>query len=317
MRTSGFILWICLFCLSPPLSGTALSAALVPLDDAELADVRGQSGIAIAIDRLKIYYFDDGLAISDTVDGVDYTNNNRLGFYDIMISINRLTTNFGFTLRVYQNQWYYTMVALEALRYEGLDMPAIDMNMDVYVLDFAFYDAATATTSELGGLYVAGFSPSEFALYAAPLGSIQNSAAGIARTGLGFQLETRLEIDEFRWEYNDNADELRFGGMQMTGWFDPSGNDYTDPNTWTADGRFVIGRMDPRDEESGSFVAAPATFHVVEDTSDPFDRSFLRIQLPMEGSIRIAETDFGAKTFGPAVIDGIYVHHLQVDLYPW
>lgn len=306
MRTIAVFLLACLLCLLPPSS----AFALVPLDDADLDDVRGQSGIALAIDDLKVYFFDSGLSIEDTED------NNRINLFDTMVSINRLTTTFGFTLRVYQNQWDYSMIALEALRFEGLDMPALEMNMRVDVMDFSFYDATAATTSSLGSLHAAGFSPSEFALYAAPLSSIQNSAT----SGVGFQLETRLEIEEFRWVYNDDNDELRFGGLHMAGWFDPTGNDYTDPDTWTPDGRFVIGSIDPRDEASAPFDASPATFHVVNADAafDTYERGLLRIQLPeTQGSIRIAETELGGSSFGPVIIDGVHAHHLQVDLVPW
>ena len=312
MRIAG-ILAICLFCVAPSLPPVH-SAPLVPLDDAALDDVRGQSGIAFAIDGLKIYSFDTGFAIEDT------TDNNTIILFDVMSGIDRLTTNLGITLRVYQNQHDYAMIALEALRFEGLDMPAIEMDMRVDVMDFSFYDAA-GTTSKLGSLHVAGFSPSEFALYAAPVGTIWQQAG----SGVGFQVETRLEIEEFRWVYNDDAEELRIGGMHLVGSFqDNPLDDYTDPTSWIPDGRFAIGRIDPREHDPDPLFdpanPAPASFHGLkaDPADDPFERGFLRIQLPeTRGSLRIEEMELGDKNFGPVIIDGFRAHHLQVDLVPW
>jgi hypothetical protein len=308
MRIAGF-LTTCVFLIAfhavPALGASTL---LTPMDDAELDDVRGQSGIALAISDLKLYLFDDGIAFEDTED------NNRIHLNGIMVSINRFTTHLPFTMRVYQNQWDYAMIGLEAIRYDWLDMAPLEMNLDLYVTNFAFYDATADTLSELGSLYVAGFSPSEFALYVAPISSIQHEPT----SGVGFQVETRLEIEEFRWVYNEDADELRFAGIHLAGSFDPSGDDYTDPDTWTPEGRFAIGSIDPRDEESAPFNPAPAAFHVVKDESHPNEWAMLRIQLPeTRGSVRIAETEMGGANFGPVIIDGFRAHHLQVDLVPW
>jgi len=305
MRTAFLSIFFFFFLLS--IFSPATASLPLPMNDAELDDVRGQSGIAVAISDLKVYLFDDGLSIEDT------TDLNRIELRDAKLFIH-LETNIPFTLRIYQNQWNYSMIALEAIRYPGIDLPALEMDIDAHVNDFSFFDADTSTAISLGSLHVTGFSPSEFGLYAAPLATMQHQAV----SGIGFQLEARLNIEEFRWIYNEDGEQLGFTDLYLANSF-LAGDDYTDPDTWIPDGRFAIGRIDPRDDDLGfdSTRPAPATFHVVEDPLDAYNRSFLRVQLPMEGSLRIAETELGGKNFGPVIIDGFHAHHFQVDMVPW
>jgi hypothetical protein len=348
MRNSGWYM-ICLFSLIVPLAASVSSAStLVPMDDAELDDVRGRSGLAVIISDLRFYVFMDGIGLEDTTTG------NQLRLDNLIFSSGtghpmRFNAREPITFRIYQREAVpgggsdlmdYPILALECLRWNpGWDLdlydpgvgPAWEQEVAMDVMRFTFYDADSASSDpkpvehNLGSLRLAGVSPSEFAFYAVPLGSLPTGTP--ESTGLGFQFETRMEIEEFRWGYNNVEpgdwhynrgpnDTLRIGGFSIAGGF--ADTDYLNPDDWEPSGRFVIGRLDPRAQDPDPlFEPAPATLLVVRDEGDPNKRPVLQMHLPMEGSIRMAEIDFDGKNFGPAIIDGINVHHLQVDFIPW
>jgi hypothetical protein len=79
--------------------------------------------------------------------------------------------------------------------------------------------------------------------------------------------------------------------------------------------RFTIGDLDPRDKQDpAGFEPAIASFGVAQDDEG---RGFFRVHLPMQGSIRMEEVEFGGKNFGPNIIDNMDVKFFQADLIPF
>lgn len=204
---------------------------------------------------------------------------------------------------------------------------AWEMDVAIDVDDFSFREwddseGCYGDSQSMGSLHLSGLALQEFAIYVTPISALEHVyGTDLRGSGIAFHFETRAKLDEFRWEYNDLDDELRFAGTYFVGGFDEYGMDgtgdvYEDPATWRPAQRFKIGNLNPRDREAAGFDPAIATFGVVTDPADA-NRGYIQMQLPMQGSIRMEEVTFGDKNFGPNIIDNLHVHHLQVDFIPW
>ena len=77
-----------------------------------------------------------------------------------------------------------------------------------------------------------------------------------------------------------------------------------DPHTWTYSGPFKIGDI------AG---ANPAQIDIGTDASGV---TSVRYELPMAGSIRVEDVNFGGSDFGPLALDGLTVHHLAIQFHP-
>ena len=302
-----------LICLLP-----ALSNALEPMDDFAMDNVRAQSGIAIGLDNIQVYSH-RGWAYEATSGGA----NKKISFENTS-SYMILNTRNPLTFRVMQNPDGVAMLELTG-------QPSVWMEMNTNDFSFAGED--------MGSLHLSLRPPDgdlmgfmeEFLLYVAPLGTQD----GFTSDGIAFQLETRSGIEEFRWDYNKvDADEFRLGGVYMAGAFG-AGTELADPSLWDPTGRFRIGNLNAYENDS---PLGPATFQVVPDPDAPPGYAILRLNMPMEGSFRIGEVgmytiddqgpqpppgwpdepadnpvEFVADDFGPMTIDGMTIHHLQVD----
>ncbi len=284
-----FFLWSTILLQVAFLSLPLTSNALEPMDDAEMDGVHAQSGIVLGLSDAEIYTHKGYETYQDT------TSSGTMIEFEDTSSFHRFNTPEGIFLRVFQNDSGLPLVALEALS---------DIYDDAWVQDMALYTGAITFDGEnLGALEVKGMGPKEFALYMTPAGVIDNLPAN---SGVTFQLEARASMDEFRWDYRGNGSEdgqFLLGGGEVAGSFDEQGN---------PDGRFIIGNLDPRDENAGAL--APAMFRVMQDDDG---RGFVRMNLPMEGSIRIDDIEMGEHdVYGPLHVDGMEIHHLQMDFAP-
>lgn len=117
-----------------------------------------------------------------------------------------------------------------------------------------------------------------------------------------WDLATRIDVDRMTYTYNDAGDAFTLNGVHLAG---TAGGDPTDPSTWTFGGQFTIGDMGHDN---------PAAFDVGTDPSTGL--TVVEMRLPMLGTLRIEEIDFGGQSFGPAAIDGLQFHRLSVGLVP-
>jgi hypothetical protein len=295
-------------------AGVPANATLEPMDEVEMAGVSAQAGIAVAMDDVLTYTKTDYIAYQDTTGF-----NNRIALENTSALV-EISTRWPLIFRVFETQDGLPIVALEA--FSADDGPAWQQNMIIDTESLIFQvEGAPEPFYDLGGLRLKAQLPvdawdvgfmEEFAVYATPL---ENIAGYAGQGGIGFQLEARTGFDEFIWNYSEAGGEFRIGGFKMVDFFDnPLTDDHTDPATWAPEGRFVIGSLDVRDQGD---TIRPATFQVVEDAGG----GVLRMNLPMQGSIRIEEvgmTDLSNNKmgFGPIIIDGLDVHRLQVDFLP-
>ncbi|MCB2149462.1 MAG: hypothetical protein KQI81_23480 [Deltaproteobacteria bacterium] len=131
--------------------------------------------------------------------------------------------------------------------------------------------------------------------------TLRLGAHGDDTTGVDWDYATQIDIDSFRYTYNDNEDAFYFDGFHLAG---SAAGDPTDPTAWTFDGQFKVGDLDNDN---------PATFDIGTNASG---ETIMVMTLPMEGTLRIENIDFGGQAFGPAAIDGLQVHRLAVAFDP-
>ena len=273
-----------LFCLLLPLS----AAALEPADDADLDSIKARSGIAIAVSDVELYGQKTYRAMADTT-----TDESRIALEDTAFYY-RFNALEPVYLRVFQNQHGFAMAGLEALAENDGAAWAQEMVVES--------EALVLDDHDLGSLHLADLSPEAFAVYTAPLGDNSDYSG---ESGVAFQYETRTKMEEFRWQYNESGNDGVFslGNAYAAREFDDAGN---------PKGLFAVGSMDPRNENGGEFE--PATFRAHQDDQG---RPFMRMNMPMEGSIRIEEVEMGGHEIGPVRLEDMEIHHLEVDFIPW
>lgn len=134
-------------------------------------------------------------------------------------------------------------------------------------------------------------------------------------SGIDFEYGVDLDIGAATYQYNTSATAGSFNlsniklaqSFSDMDDFDINNNTTwdipTDTSLWEANGLFVIGDID-----NGN----PATIDIGYNTTDAFGA--MRISLPMAGSIRVENLEFGSRNFGPCAIDGLQIHRLDVYL---
>jgi len=307
MRAIGFLTaFLVCFWLAP------LAKAMEPMGEAEMDNVRAQSGIALGIENVQIYS-QDGWGYRDTSGDATRT----IEFFDAA-SYMFVDTRNPLTLRVMQNPDGKAMLEITG-------QPSIWMQEHINAFSFIDRDLGSLHTNlrppdeEEGHM---GFME-EFLFYVAPHGVFVVDGGD----GIAYQLELRSRVEEFLWDYNQEDDDAFWlRGVRMADTFDAEDNPV---------GRFMIGNLDAYENDSD---IGPATFQVLPDGEE--GHAMLRFNLPMEGSLRIDEigmyslvdegpqdapdwesneqpeddaAEYEEDNFGPMMIDNMEVHHLQVD----
>jgi len=259
-----------------------------PMDEAEMEKVHGRSGIAMALNNATVYTERDEFSYQDTSNA-----SNRIRFAD-STSFSRLNSLAPLTLQILENEHELILVALEALAGDGDSAWDMDLSHNATDFDFAGKD--------LGSMHLEGVSSEEFALYTTPSEALD----GVDRSGIALQLETRTEVQEFLWSYqsgDSNTDAFRLGGIHLAGSFDNG-----EPQ-----GLFSIGELDPYDESGVELD--PAMIQVQQNDEG---QAFVRMNLPMQGSLRVQDVEVGSQdNLGPIRVEGMDVHHLQLDFKPF
>jgi len=130
-------------------------------------------------------------------------------------------------------------------------------------------------------------------------------------SGVDFDYSTIVYAQAFRYTYTttpvlpDTTGTLALTGIHLMGAATGTADDPSNPATWKFTGTnnvFRIGNID---------TGNPATIDVSTDTGGT---TSLNLNLPMQGSLRVENVNFGGNDFGPIAIDGINVHHLYVKI---
>ena len=137
---------------------------------------------------------------------------------------------------------------------------------------------------------------------------------GAHGSGMDFQYDLQMHMDRFGYTYNTSgtANTFALNGIHLVGTFEDMA-DFdiadsttwdipTDPTEWTYSGVFSIGDID-----SGN----PATLDIGTNAGG---QTVMQLELPMSGSLRVENLNFGGNDFGPIAIDGLQVHRLAVTI---
>ena len=184
-----------------------------------------------------------------------------------------------------------------------VESPDLSIRTDLTIagIDFAGTD--------IGSLSVESMILSSFHLYMGP-------HAG--STGVDYEFGQRLTIADLSFNYN-TTDALTFSGITFSNTF---GGTLEDPATWSAVGEFQVGAV---------LNGSPATLDIAADTQASWtmtdsngvtysvenprcDTGYIALNMPMSGSIRVENMNFGGNDLGLLAIDGINVQKLYIEI---
>jgi hypothetical protein len=265
----------------------------VALNDSEMAAVTGQSGLTLLA---------KGVAnISASVVGISDKNGHTIEFRNFTID-DGIGGYFSF-----DTPWIITDTSM------SLDPTTIDVytnaagqplvywrdTMNVMPRWYSVGDLVFCDQS-LGSLNIDAVSEGPTLMR---FGGHSNHTAGI-----DFDISKQTNTQAFRFTYNTTPEALTFSGIHVVGSATGANDNPADPSTWSFTGTnnvFRIGNID---------AGNPATMDVGTDPAT--GTSAVYLNLPMEGSIRVENVNFGGNNFGPIAIDGIKVHRLSLQIKP-
>jgi hypothetical protein len=283
------------------------AAGLVNLKDAELANVTGQAGISIGLDlsmnySLPVLKFSDTSAVPNWLEFKNFTISDGSGgpFVVTTYQGGTLAGSDPVTVDVGTNSSGHTLISY---------YDSSQVSPRWYSAELWFGDAAGPETF-LGNLHLDGLSQGPSLAH---VGAHADGTGG----GLDFDYKTSLSAQALRYTYNSALETLALSGIHLAGAgsaitynmngfpLDPSKWTLNDPTAWTYTGNFKIGDIG---------AGHPAKVDVVTDTTSGITSIYQ--SLPMQGTLRVANVNFGGNDFGPIAIDGINVQRLTVKMTP-
>mgnify|MGYP000891252167 CR=1 FL=1 len=117
---------------------------------------------------------------------------------------------------------------------------------------------------------------------------------------------TAVFADAFTYTYNTTPAALSLAGIHIAGAATGAGDDPAVPSTWEFGGVsnvFKIGSI-------GDVYNTPASMDVGTDAGI----TTVNWSLPMAGTVRVENVQFGTQSFGPVAIDNIQFHRLNVKI---
>lgn len=261
------------------------------LTDGDLDSVSAQSGISIFIQNVDMDIGVDSLTIYDAT-----PERNTIAFENISMLGTTFDTISPITFDVFTiDDSTHPMNGETFCLQEASDW---DQMVDIDVGNLVFCD------QDIGSLYLGTIKKPSFYHLSSGHGD-----------GYDFEHGVQLSVDTLSYNYRiddpttttvDESLSFNLTGISLVGSFtDNPNDDPSDPATWISNGQFKIG--DISTGNSASIDVATAISN--GDT-------FLAMNLPMSGSIRIENMQFGSRDFGPCAIDGLQVHRLELLLLP-
>lgn len=275
---------------------------MLQLNDEDIRGISGQSGVSIMMDGVATVHYDI-ITFSDT-----QTHPNYIELKDFNVDNGSAGGAFSFAT-------LYNPSPL-VLQANTIDV-ATDSSGRTFItmVDTSQMNPRRYIVNDLELKY---WSSSDSTYYEQPLGSIELDALcqgpsvynlwAHAASGISFDYTTVISASALTYTYNTTT-ALSFSGIHIVGSAtgdpkDPYDLDHTgDP--WVFSGTFKIGTI-------GDASNAPATIDVATDSTG----TSISLNLPMAGTLRVEDVNFGGKDFGPIAIDGIQVHRLGVKISP-
>jgi len=135
-------------------------------------------------------------------------------------------------------------------------------------------------------------------------------------SGMDFEYLSRWRTQDFDYAYNTSGGAFHVSGLHLA---ETASGDPSDPSTWTFAGPFRVGDLyggviDTDADPSNQAHPNPATFDVA--TNDDDGLTYMLVNLPLKGSIRMEAVSLNGVDFGPVAIDGIRAHVLAIKFNP-
>ncbi len=310
---------LCSFAFLMLFFSPANASALAPIDNEALDNITGQSGITLAVSNVEVF---------TNIDRLSYiaSDNGFIEFYDFRITDGAngpARYNFGTGAA---GVIYMDLGAVEVSTTEdwdlstspesiykgmlGVNVPEWDQQVAYFIPDFVFSDGTVGGEKHLGSILIGAIDLPNYNYFSAPHGS-----------GVDWEYGFEMHIDHMAYKYNEAlTGALCFEDIHIGRSFDYglAGDNPADPGTWKTDiGQFTIGDMFGNTDPLNLEHSNPARFDVGvinDDLGNP--QGAIGLQLPLSGSVRLENVDFGGVDFGPGAIDGITAHRLELYLIP-
>jgi len=309
----------CLFFLAAILFNPATGFSLVPMDNEALEEIIGNAGFSIAIANVEIF---------NNLDTFHYQATDNDGFLQFLNF--RITDGNGGPARYNFNAGTAGLIHFDVATVEiaspedwkiaddptamwygmiGISVPEWDQEV-AYMIPELIFSGPPEGTKSLGSIGIGPVHTPSYHYFLAPHGS-----------GIDWEYGVEMHIDNITYEYQVSPTGyqlLNFENIHIGSSFDYGtiGDDPADPSTWKADiGRFKIGDM--FGDLTNNKHSNPARFDVgTREISPGVHEGSLGFLLPMSGSIRFENVEFGNSDFGPGAIDGIEAHRLEIHMTP-
>ena len=282
---------LCLAILMLPVT----AGAMTPIDDRELSNVTGQAGVTINMDVMMNTTF-DSFQISDT----DSDPVNWIEFNNISITSRWLTppgSPITFDIATKDNIDNTERTFLNLVLSQDSQPETWNIGNFVFV------------NQDIGNLQL------ENMMMAEPSVLRFSAHPGIGTSGLDFEYLSSWMAQDIYYNYNTSGGNLHLSGIRFAASASSASDDPANPATWQFSGSFRIGDLlggNIAIDSTNASVPNPATFDVGTSSSDGYTSMYLN--LPMKGTIRVADVQFGGQDLGPVAIDGIVAHHLFVKI---
>ena len=262
-------------------------AQLSEVDEAGLSQTYAKSGISYVIGDSQYRITRDSFRISDT----DHDPYNWIELNNIIVDDG--SGNY-FSMDTPENLDDVNRIDVGT---NDLGQTSIFMNLSLNVEPRTYtVGSFVFCGQDLGSLRLESFRT-------APSNMLTISGRADGTSGINLEYQTEIMIDAAKFMYNTTPEELRLGGIRLSRY---AFGDPSDPSTWTFSGKFKVGDL----ENSN-----PATIDVgTADNGDGTTTTSVYYNLPMKGSIRVQDVNFGGNNFGPCAIDGINVHRLGIQI---
>lgn len=304
----------------------AAAATLQPLNNAEMDEVTGQSGIVIAVKDVQIF---------QNIEQYRYnaSDSGYIGLLNLQSDVMKYNFNTAdmSTGVMFMDAGVNSVASLDdwdedttpdSVNKGMIGMAAPNWDQEVSYLSDGLLFSDGDSAYNLGSLWLGQIRQPSWSYFLAPHGA----------SGVDMEYNSEIHIDSLAYFYGkDSADNplyLAFENIhigQSFGFGDP-GDDPADPDSWTSDiGEFQVGDMfgDIDNTDGKHQHARPAQLDAGVCDFDFADFDFggdplgaFRLRVPLEGSIRFEDAEFGGTDFGPGAIDGINAYRFDVYLIP-
>lgn len=290
-----FILSLCLT------SGTAW-AQISQLSDEVLKGISGQAGLSIMMDGVAQVHY-DLLSFSDT----QIIHPNWIELYNFNVDNG---SGGGFSFATLWDPVSGTLIpnTIDVATDTTGNITGTAGRTFVSIEDTSQTNPRTYSVGDIELKYYSGG-----AYYEQPLGSIKLDALhegpsvyqfwAHPDSGISYNYTTAISASALTYTYNTSPAALSLTGINIAG--SATGAPQT-PSSWAFSGNFKIGTI-------GDTSNAPATIDIGTDSSN---NTSISLNMPMAGTVRVADVTFGAQDFGPIAIDNIQVHRLNVKISP-